>query len=297
MSYTSEVLADSPLIYWPLNDSAGSTTAADSSGNGRTGTVVTSWNFNQTNRLSTDSVSGSTATGSGAVKSPVVAFGTNDIMVEIWLDVDTTKSYMPLSFGVNYLDLLLANGKIGFNTGSGEQYGCTITNGIHHIVALMPNGKSTTNGKIYVDGVLQTLAGTSGTAPSLASTYFQISGWTASGQLIPSGTYVDEVAVYGTELTAARVSAHYSAGVAGVITNRIVSRSSTYALTSATVNSALSRQSAAVLTNEQTITRTLSRQSAAILVNEQIIQRTLSRVSVQVLIPTASRYRGWGLEN
>lgn len=36
--YAAEVLADSPLLYWRLGDAAGSTTAADASGNNRTGT-------------------------------------------------------------------------------------------------------------------------------------------------------------------------------------------------------------------------------------------------------------------
>lgn len=41
MTYTSEVLADSPTIYWRLGDALASTTATDSSGNGTTGTVLT----------------------------------------------------------------------------------------------------------------------------------------------------------------------------------------------------------------------------------------------------------------
>ena len=34
MTYTGEVLADSPLAYWTLSDAVGSTLAADSSGGG-----------------------------------------------------------------------------------------------------------------------------------------------------------------------------------------------------------------------------------------------------------------------
>lgn len=294
MSYVSEVLADSPLIYWPLNDATGSMTAADSSGNGRNGTVNTSWNFNQP-AVVTDSVSASTATGAGFITSPTIAFGTSDLMVEMWINIDTTKTYMPFSFGVNYLDLYLSGSRIGINTGASDQYGCAITSGVHHIVVLMPNAKATTNAKIYIDGVLQTLSGTSGTAPSLASTYFKVSGWTSSGQLIPTGTYVDEVAVYSGELSAARVAAHYNAGVAGIVTNRIMSRDSAMVLTSeAGANRSVSRESVQVLGNDQTITRSISRGSLAVINNDLVIQRTLSRMSVQVLIKSAPRYRGWG---
>jgi hypothetical protein len=296
VSYGSEVLADSPLIYWALNDASGSTTVADSSGNGRTGTVSGTWNFNQPVMMTPDSISASTATGAGSLISPTVAFGSSDLMVEMWINIDTAQSYMPFSFGVNYLDMYLSGGRIGFNTGASDQYGCTITSGLRHIVVLVPNNKATTNGKIYVDGLLQTLSGAAGTAPSLASTYFKVSGWTSSGQLIPSGTYVDEVAVYGSELSAARVLAHYNAGLAGIITNSIMSRDSVVVIGSeATITNSMSRDSVTVLGNDQTITRTQSRNSIATLNNDLVITRTLSRASVQVLVRMKPQFEGWGV--
>jgi hypothetical protein len=150
----------------------------------------------------------------GTIVSPIVAFGSADITVELWAYIDAAQTYMPFSFGVNYLDLYVTGGRIGVNTGAGDQYGCSIQTGYRHIVVVMPNAKSTTNAIIYIDGVQQTLSGASGTAPSIASTTFQVSGWSANTSYrIPNGYYVDEIAVYSGVLSSARVTAHYAAGV------------------------------------------------------------------------------------
>jgi hypothetical protein len=210
MAYRDDVLIDSPLLYWELDDNTGASTVVDSSGNSRSGTVNGSWNFRNAATHVTTSSYGTTS-GGGYVISPSVAFGASDVTVEMWAYIDASQTYMLWSFGVNYLDIYVWNGRIGINTGAGDQYGCTISTGYHHIVALMPNNKATTNSKIYIDGVLQTLNGTSGTAPSISTATFQVSGWSANASYrIPSGYYVDEVAVYSGELSAARVAAHYS---------------------------------------------------------------------------------------
>lgn len=212
MAYSDEVLADSPLLYWKLDETTGATTAADASGNGRAGTLNGAWNLQQTPSHVTDSTYAYTS-GGGNIVSPTISFGSSDVTVEIWLYVDASQTYIPFSFGTNYLDIYITGGRIGINTGAGDQYGCTITTGYHHIVAVMPNNKATTNGKIYVDGSLQTLSGTSGTAPSISSTTFQVSGWSANGSYrIPNGYYVDAVSVYAGELSAGRIATHFSTG-------------------------------------------------------------------------------------
>lgn len=211
MAYSTEVLADSPLLYWQLDDASAATSVVDASGNGRDGSVNGAWNFQQPSHVNT-STYGLTS-GGGAIISPTIAFGPTDITVEIWAYIDTSQTYMPFSFGVNYLDLYVWNGRIGVNTGAGDQYGCTIQNGYHHIVVVMPNAKATTNTVMYIDGVQMALSGASSTAPSIASVTFQVSGWSANGSYrIPAGYYVDEVAVYSGALSSARVLAHYNSG-------------------------------------------------------------------------------------
>lgn len=276
MTYASEVLADSPLLYWKLDETAGATTVTDASPNGRNGTVTSGWTFAQTSQV-TGSSFGSVSNGSGRITSPTIAFGAAQVTLEAWAHVDTSQSYMLFSFGVNHLNIYIDNGRLGVNTGTGDNYGCAVSVGTHHVVAVMPNAAATTTAVIYIDGVVQTLSGTSGTAPSLTSTTFKISGWNGTGKLIPSGYYVDEIAAYSGALSAARVQAHFDAGM--VASNRI-----------------MSRLSVAVLINDVATNRIVSRQSIAVLVNDTAVQRVTSRVSVGILTPTRSRYRGWGPE-
>lgn len=276
MTYASEVLADNPLLYWKLDETAGATTVVDASPNGRNGTVTSGWTFAQTPEV-TGSSFGSKSNGSGRITSPTVAFGAAQVTLEAWAYIDTSQSYMLFSFGVNHLNIYIDSGKLGVNTGTGDNYGCSVLAGLHHVVAIMPNAAATTNAIIYIDGALQVLSGTSGTAPSLASTTLKISGWNGTGKLIPNGYYVDEIAVYSGALSAARAQAHFDAGA--VVSTRI-----------------MSRLSVAVLINDANTNRVVSRQSIAVLVSDAAVQRVASRVSVAVLTPTKSRYRGWGVE-
>lgn len=276
MTYASEVLADNPLLYWKLDETAGATTITDASPNGRNGTVTSGWTFAQSSQV-TGSSFGSTSNGSGRLTSPTIAFGAAMVTLEAWAYIDTSQSYMLFSFGVNHLNVYIDSGKIGINTGTGDNYGCAVLAGVHHVVAVMPNASATTNAVIYIDGIAQTLSGTSGTAPSLTSTTFKMSGWNGTGKLIPNGYYVDEVAAYSGTLSAARVQAHFDAGV--VASNRLVSR-----------------LSVAMLINDANVNRVASRHSIAVLANDATVQRINSRVSVGILMPTKSRYRGWGPE-
>lgn len=54
-TYADEVLADSPLFYWRLNESAGSTRVEDSSPHAIGGTITGTVNFGQTGALTSDS--------------------------------------------------------------------------------------------------------------------------------------------------------------------------------------------------------------------------------------------------
>src|SRR5579884_3764625 len=56
--YARQVLATSPALYWRLNDPAGSSVVADSSGNGWTGTVGSGVTLGQPGALPADSSAG-----------------------------------------------------------------------------------------------------------------------------------------------------------------------------------------------------------------------------------------------
>jgi hypothetical protein len=83
----------------------------------------------------------------------------------------------------------------------------------------------------------------------------------------------------------------------GIIpTNVLVSRESVaVAANDATTNTHVSRQSLVVLASDVSANVQVSRQSMNVVTNDDIIQRQTSRISIQVLIPTAPRFRGWGL--
>jgi hypothetical protein len=217
MTYDSEVLTDSPLLYWKLDDAVSSTTAVDASGNSNAG-AVTGWSFRQTSQFP-GSVYGSTPAASGdKIVSPGIAFGSSGfVTVEMWVNFNgTTGTYMLWAFGALYLDLFIAGGNMGINTGTGDQWGCALPgSGAHHVVCVVPINAFTTTTIIYIDGVSQAPLGPPGGygfSPQLNTTTFQVSGWPASGQFIPPGVYVDNVAVYTGALSSTRVLAHYNAG-------------------------------------------------------------------------------------
>lgn len=213
--YDTTVLADSPLLFWKLDDAALSTIAADASGNSNTGTV-TAWTFQQVAQFPGSAFGSNPTNSGGKIISPSIAFGTTQVTVEMWVNFNGTGgtgTYMLFSFGTHYLSGEVQSSAIGVNTGVGDQYGCALPgSGVHHLVMVMPNNQATTNAKIYLDGVLQTLSGSSGTAPNLGTATFQVSNWPPASLPTPAAVHIDDVAVYSGALSAARVLAHYNAG-------------------------------------------------------------------------------------
>src|SRR5262249_20602336 len=85
-AYQTEVLADTPLAYWRLGDTSG-TTATDASGNGRHGTYQNSPTLNQTGALVGDANGSVLLNGSTQYVSvaDVAAFGTAAVSAEGWV--------------------------------------------------------------------------------------------------------------------------------------------------------------------------------------------------------------------
>lgn len=232
MTYSSEVLADSPLLYWRLGDASG-TTAADASGNGRTGTYNGTPTLGATSLLATDS------------NTAVQFDGTNDYVnraaslmsasaqgsFEFWVKASTP--------GVDAVIMQATGGSAGSFTdvrasatvagnievvvnpsGSGSvvlSFAGALDNAPHHIV--ITYNDSTDNVRAYLDGSLA-----DSDIHSVASSVLNISsvgvGATASGSTFFAGV-LDEVAIYSSELSSTRVSAHYLAG-AGTPANEAI---------------------------------------------------------------------------
>lgn len=216
--YAAAVLADAPTGYWRLGDAPGSSTVADSSGNGHDGAVVGgSINFGAPGLASDfDTAAFFPASGYISVPNPASnAFGPSGAFsIEVWINPSGT-AYMvekydaPGSLGyalrIEYGVLLLF--VAGASASSIIWETPVVLNVTHHFVGTVdPTGLAT----LYADGVAvksgQLSVPGAGSNPSV-----QIGARGDDRCCTLSGT-LDEVAFYnGQALSAARVQAHYAA--------------------------------------------------------------------------------------
>lgn len=210
MSYSSEVLADSPLAYWRLGDAAG-TTAADSSGNGHTASCDAT---PVTGLLVGDSDQARAGAGNASASAWM---NVTAITVECWIKPSATNNNRGVlaRFQGGANDWILwcdTNSKIAwrpYNTSGSSTdiaWSTTPTTGnIYHVVATYQSGQT----RLYINGsqVAQTTALTGNLQNNAAN--LEMASYSASN--VFSGT-IDEVAIYSGELSAARIAAHYAAG-------------------------------------------------------------------------------------
>lgn len=231
MSYSLEVLTDFPRIYLRLGESSG-TTAADSSGNGRTGAYTNGPTLGVTGALVGDANTAVTLDGSNDYVAISAASWMNiaDYSVEVWFKSTSTTAGVYFAtrdnavtgtkiWGLGFNNTA-GDGKVVFVTwssvsGSLFQPLYSTTAGFndgawHHVVAV----KSGNMVLLYVDGVLEN----SSTAYSAFDTSSAVGidlGRRGNSSLYFPGT-LDEFAFYPTALSAARIATHYRAGLAAV---------------------------------------------------------------------------------
>ena len=223
MSYSAEVLADSPLAYWRLGES--DFTMTDSSGNGRNGTYS---NVLPAPSLTTDPDK-STAFLGGASHAMCAAapwMDTSTITLETWAQgsVSTIAGLLDRdrSDGRCWQFRLESDGRASFIAigGAGGIVQCSTPAGVsvndgepHHIVATYDGAHIV----LYFDGQPVATLPRSGTLPSTSPSPLALAvsyGGTGSSSFYPYNGRLDEVAIYGTALTADRIQAHYEAGIA-----------------------------------------------------------------------------------
>ncbi len=219
--YSSAVLADGPLAYWRLDETA-ATSAVDSSGHGHTGTYMNSPALGQSSALLFDS---NTAAGFDGVNDFVYVdnlLGGN-FTLEVWVRTSASSLTGTQAYQGNGIlwsdvagdanDYILANlnNHASFFTGNpdGSITGTTALNdgNWHHLVATRFQGGATA---LYVDGILEA-SGVSGGGFLNANAFMAIGGNTLDSRYFNGD--IDEVAVYGNVLSAAQVMAHYLAAV------------------------------------------------------------------------------------
>lgn len=219
MSYSSEVLADSPLLYVRFEETAGATCANDGSLAGNA-TAAGTYTRNISTGMTGLSVGIDLDGTSGVVTYPDTASLdiTGDVTYECWINADALQSTTLISKGGNASTIggyelqsrgggnfrVLRAGLTVLLTGAAGGY--TAGSWVH--VAFTRSGN---NYVLFVNGASQTTATSSqtidATSESLAIGHQRFSG-AASAWF---NGKIDEVAVYSTALSSARIAAHYAA--------------------------------------------------------------------------------------
>jgi Concanavalin A-like lectin/glucanases superfamily len=231
--YVAAVMADAPIVYYRMNETSG-TTAVDSSGNNRNGTYGSSVVLGGGALVNGDAAPtfpGGTASSAKVMTSSNASAlaPTGAMSVEFWIKVPATVSgthllwTQPFASGsAGYPAYIALNGgsspyftmQVNANGTVLAAYPAPVLNANNHVV-LTWSGSSLT---AYVNGVASTGDSGSGPLSNYASPY---TGFTVGGPNDPHTGFagqMGEFALYGTALSAARVTAHYNAALAAAPT-------------------------------------------------------------------------------
>lgn len=226
MSYSSEVLADSPGGYWRMEESSGY--PQDSSGNGNHFTTGPfgggTLSYSQTGALASDPTSKSIRWNAIAdIRTPDHAtLDLGDVFtMEMWVKRATDgdqQDIMGKGAGAYFWRFLpttnqLQLGRFGVADIVESTVAITADGEFHHVVATK-NGATV---KLYVDTADVTGTVTNSTAVN-TTVGFNIGSQGADGPNdVGVDGWLDEVAVYPTALSLARVQAHYDAALAETV--------------------------------------------------------------------------------
>jgi RHS repeat-associated protein len=228
-SYSGVVLSDAPMAYWRLDDSSG-TSATDSSGNGLAASYAGGVRLVASGALRGDSDSGVAFDGvNDDVKRAPVTTQTSNVTMEAWI------YWTGCCFNFGAGPILVYNGNSGSNgyglmISAGGGGSCGVSNQLFVLeggvtcnadgaggivptnqwVFVAATRSSSGVWTTYVNGVATTSSSSSPApvAPTSGSTSIGASGLGGSNNFAGR---IDEVAVYNTALSAARIEAHYAA--------------------------------------------------------------------------------------
>ena len=226
--YKNAVLSDGPVAYWRLEEESG-TTAFDEMGN-YDGAYQGSILLRQAALINEGYSVYMDGAGDYISTSWYGVTGDTDRTVEAWVQVDDASTYRPIivwgggaagaawKFSVNNDSSRGVVGALILDVGNAYIVGTTdLVGGVHHIAAVLSGG-TLNDVTLYVDGVAESLSGSSNVSQSINTTQ----GLTVTiGRFYNSATntyyffkgYIDEVSVYDKALAASRISAHYNAGL------------------------------------------------------------------------------------
>jgi len=221
VTYQSVVLADNPAGFWRLDETSGAT-AADSSGNGTTLNYAGTFTVNQAPLITAGRAALLNSGTARKLTSTAIFNANGKVTLEAWVKTttavngeiicsdDTTGSryFQWIIDGAGHMTVTLFDTAVGTHARTGA---IAVNDNLrHHLVATYDGATI----RLYVDGAedgtgtaaVFTLA----TANSNICIGERFSGGADSNFLV--GTF-DEVAIYTSALSAARVLAHYNAGI------------------------------------------------------------------------------------
>ncbi len=218
-AYTAAVLANSPRVYFKLNEATGS--FQDISGNSQVGTEVGGSAITRgvVGPLA-DLDTGITVDGTNYVTVPDSVYtDTGDVFsVEFWIKYTFTGvRHDVISKGNNTYDVHVnASNQIEFQkqnvTVLAKSSRTNMNDGQwHHVVCTHAAGAV---GKIYIDGANVSQQQTAATCSDTNNLLF-IGAFTGGTNTFVGS--IDEVAIYNTELTQADVTAHYAARLSALV--------------------------------------------------------------------------------
>jgi hypothetical protein len=219
--YPTTVKAANPALYWRLNETGAA--VADSSGNGRTGTMTTVY------RSAPGAITGDTSVSTygndkSLVYSSALATPADAFSVQVWFKTGTGKGgklagleRSQLGLGTSSdRSLYMANdGRLAFGTLGDTAMSVVSTkkynDGAWHMATATQSSTGTT---LYVDAIR--VATTTATGAGTASGYWRLGGGNlAAWPNQPTSAYfagsLDEFAVYNSALSSATVTAQFKA--------------------------------------------------------------------------------------
>ncbi len=240
-TYRNSVLTDSPIAYWEMDEALGATTAADSAGTPQAGTYqnVTLGQASAFANLGSCGQFNGTTSRVQILANAVFELGLGDFTVETWARTPVTGRGDVFNYkNANDFGIFLNNGGVGEIAGYLNGFLGTYTTTInewHHIVFTRTGGASGT-ARMYVDGMERATSAVTSSFSANADMFIGSNHNGAPGYVmaIPFNGWIDEVAVYGSALSAARVLDHYNAAQAAPAGSPTVTNTAATNITSST---------------------------------------------------------------
>lgn len=219
MTYSAEVLADSPLAYWRQDDASGTTMTDAITGGTHNGTYSGTVTLNQTGLLVGDSNPCADFGGGSALVTSGTWMDGSAVTVEAIIRPDTIPGAGGYQFIASRNDggtigpwwLAVKGGKVSFliltgTTGATEFIGtATLSASTTYHIACTYDGA---NMRIFINGTQDASTAKTG-ALDTRTTSIKVGNWQSAN--LPFDGKIDELALYGTALSPSRIAAHYTA--------------------------------------------------------------------------------------